>query len=94
MLGVQGQGFWLLVFMNLILVRLWILNVISNRFLIDLYLWQGIYLLTQIFVVLILGRHLLLDNELFEYTKPGLSSFSKDPHKVSLNSNGDIKYAL
>lgn len=28
------------------------------------------------------GNHLLLDKELFEYTKPGLSSFSKEPHKV------------
>lgn len=24
----------------------------------------------------------MLDNELFEYTKPGLSSFAKEPEKV------------
>nr|XP_023022734.1 ectonucleoside triphosphate diphosphohydrolase 5 isoform X1 [Leptinotarsa decemlineata] len=28
-----------------------------------------------------LGGHLVLDRELFEYTKPGLSSFAKEPHK-------------
>lgn len=27
----------------------------------------------------------MLDKELFEYTKPGLSSFAKEPEKVILN---------
>ena len=28
------------------------------------------------------GGHLVLDKELFEYTKPGLSSFADNPKKV------------
>lgn len=30
----------------------------------------------------VLGGHLVLDKELFEYTKPGLSSFADNPKKV------------
>lgn len=34
------------------------------------------------FLFLILDGHLILDKELFEYTKPGLSSFADNPEKV------------
>lgn len=39
---------------------------------------------------LFLDGHLVLDKELFVHTKPGLSSFAKEPEKVFMYTNVKI----